>query len=510
MDKESREVLGLLKLMNPWWKNSPVPEHMYEGHRRYRFFYLDRKVTSGKDMITVRGPRKVGKTTVIGQLIDMLLPDDISRHENGAMRPCDPEKILYLNMDNSRILPEPGMRLKHLLRVYQQSVLGEHIRDSNEHIYVFIDEIQRISDWEKILKYYPEEYSDGTFVIAGPGRSLIGEKITEYLSGSGSLKNYSLYPMSFSEYVEYKIRTENTFEDENEGESAVQGEFLRRIERIATLEMSLEKGNKKQLFGKLNSQRNLLGRPDTKMKSLKDTYMTKGGYPGVVDQDYASTYSILDSHIRSTVRDDISSTYSVEKTRSLFAILNMCAQSSGQKMNVQDIADSTDINRDTVERYLGYLSEFSLIDIVPYYDSGSESGGRDKVYMRDVGYLNTLRGTLSEDHLHSRETMSMALKTVCLDVLRRIQTQLSDTKDDTVSYWDRKGEVDFVISGKGYTLPVETETGDPKGGDLGGIRDFIDDNRYGADFGIVVSEKDGLKREDGLIYVPSWLFFLMR
>ncbi len=444
--------------------------------------------------MTIKGPRQAGKTTTVGQLIDQLLPESIRRHENGVFRPCDPEKILYLSMDNSRILPDPGMKLKKFLEAYQQSVLKKSIRGLNKDVHVFIDEVQKFPDWGRIIRDYLEVHPNIKFVVTGSVRDLIDEDV--HLPESP--EKHLVPTMGFSEYVRYKDKTEDLLEGET------QDPFWKKTELRGLLESRLENGNKRELVEGLRSQHDLPGRTDIQMKSLKDTYMKKGGYPSVVGRDYADAYGILDSHIRSILREDISCTHGVEKTRSLFAVLNMCAHSSGQKLNVQEMADSTDINRDTVERYLRYLSGSFLIDTVPkYHGPGSESGGRDKVYIRDVGHLNTLRGTMSEDAAQ----VGKSLETVCLDILRRIQFA-SDSQGGTVSYWEGRGEVDFVVPGTQYTLPVETITGNPKDGDLRGVRAFLDDNEH-ADFGIVVNDAGVLEYEDDLVYIPSWLFLLM-
>lgn len=84
--------------MNTWWNDEPVPDSIYESHRRRDFYELFVKVTSDREILTVRGPRQVGKTTIVGQMIDELLPEEVSRHEKEMMQsPHEPKTILYLN-----------------------------------------------------------------------------------------------------------------------------------------------------------------------------------------------------------------------------------------------------------------------------------------------------------------------------------------------------------------------------------------------------------------------------
>jgi len=67
--------------MNTWWNDEPVPDSIYESHRRRDFYELFVKVTSDREILTVRGPRQVGKTTIVGQMIDELLPEEVSRRK---------------------------------------------------------------------------------------------------------------------------------------------------------------------------------------------------------------------------------------------------------------------------------------------------------------------------------------------------------------------------------------------------------------------------------------------
>ena len=492
---EKAEVLAVLNRMNTWWNGDPVPDSIYEDHRRRDFYTLFGKVRNDREIVTIRGPRQVGKTTIVGQLIDELLPEEVSRHEKERVFvPHEPETILYLNVDNSQILSDPEGIIDESLQAYQDSVLGKSFRNLNEDVYVFIDEIQKSPNWEGQLKYYTDTYSNLRFIVTGSVSTLIDRDADETLTGR--LDRYSMYPMKFVEYVRY----ENVIEDEVE----------RSTELRDALKTSVKESDPAEFVNKLSSAYGMMEQVGPEMRSLKDEYLLKGGYPDVLDEDYTGAYNVLDSNLRSTVRGDIPATFDVKKEQSLFTLLNTCAASSGQKMNVQNMADTAGIDRDTAERYLEHLKEFFLISTCSkYYRSEYESGGRDKVYIQDVGHLNTLQGTLSKDAIHNPETVGKLLETACSDLLRRLQFHLSDYQDSTISYWDAQGEVDFVLSGTDYTLPVEVKAGDPNDRDLRGIRNFVEEDSYDAEFGVVVNDANVLDTDGDLVYVPSWLFFFM-
>jgi predicted AAA+ superfamily ATPase len=489
------EVLAVLNRMNTWWNGEPVPESIYEDHRRRDFYTLFTKVRDDREIVTIRGPRQVGKTTIVGQLIDELLPEDVSRHEKERVFvPHDPETILYLNIDNSQILSDPEGIIDESLQAYQDSVLGKSFRNLDDDVYVFIDEIQKCPNWEGKLKYYTDTYSNLNFIVTGSVSTLIDSDADETLTGR--LDKYTMYPMKFVEYLRY----EDVLDDEVE----------RSTELREALKSSLKDGDPDEFVDKLSSAYGLMERVGPEMRSLKDDYLTKGGYPDVLDEDYTGAYNILDSNLKSTLRGDIPATFGVEKEQSLFNLLNMCAASSGQKMNIQNMADTAGIDRDTAERYLDYLKEFFLIETSSkYYRSEYETGGRKKVYIQDVGHLNTLQGTLSGNAIHDSERKGRMLETACSDHLRRLQFYLSNYQDATVPYWDAQGEIDFILSGTAYTLPVEVKSGDPTDRSLRGISNFLRDDSYDAEFGMVVNDANVLDTDGDLVYVPSWLFLFV-
>lgn len=66
------------------------------------------------------------------------------------------------------------------------------------------------------------------------------------------------------------------------------------------------------------------------------------------------------------------------------------------------------------------------------------------------------------------------------------------------------GEVDFVIDGPGYTLPVEVKWGDSRNANLGALRRFIDEQDI--EMGFTVNHSGVLEQDGKIVHIPSWLF----
>jgi predicted AAA+ superfamily ATPase len=127
-------------------------------------------------------------------------------------------------------------------------------------------------------------------------------------------------------------------------------------------------------------------------------------------------------------------------------------------------------------------------------------------YVRDVGHLNTLLG-VTPDTPTTPEDHGVQLETVVCEHLRRLQHYLTERRDSTVEYSETTGEVDFVVSGRNYTLPVEVKRGDSTRKSLRAIEKFLE--REDLDFGIAVNNAGVLDTGGDIVHVPAWLFLYL-
>lgn len=480
---DETRTLSVLSRINTWWNGDPVPESLLQAdYRRRDFHILKKKLSDQRQVLAIRGPRQVGKTTVCGQLIDWLLRD----------RDIDAKRVLYLNIENSQILSDPSTIIEDSLSVYEQNVLQESFRRNDHTLYVFIDEVQKVPDWASTIKYYTDTYDNIKFVVTGSVSTLIEQDASETLIGR--IRPFVMLPLKFADFAEYH----GVMSDVTDSSLSLRTE----------LKKAVKSGRTEELNTALTRFYGMNDDAVPELASLKDEYLLKGGYPGVIDEEYVEAYSSLDTDLRYTVTGDLASVFGVKKPEKVLRVLSLIADSTGGKLNVESVARSTGVSRDTVERYIDHLQEFFLVDTCPAYTTSEyRSGGQDKMYVSDVGHLNTLWGTLAADTLTDPETMGALLETATSDHARRLQFFLSDHNDAEVAYWDKRGEVDFVLSGTEYTLPIEVKNGDSTTKDLRGLERFLEDTD--APFGVVVNDAGRLVDDGDIVHIPSWLFFLM-
>lgn len=483
---DEANLLALLNRTNLWWQGKGVQESLKKAEHRRRDFYKIRELlmTSQRSIMTIRGPRQVGKTTLVGQLIESLLTEDTV--------PSD--RILYLTIENSSILSNPEGVIEEGIETFKNNILRKDFREVEGTIYIFIDEVQKAPNWADTLKYYTDTYSNLQFVATGSISTLIKNDAGDTLIGR--MDERIMMPMKFIEYVRYEsIIDEQTVYDES-------------TELRSKLAESVREGDSTILRGALSRFFGLYESKKPQLERLKDEYLLKGGYPGVLDETVPDSYTVLDTDLRNTVTGDLAYVFQVEKPEKVLRVLSLLVASTGSKVSKSSIAEAADISRQTVDAYLEHLDEFYLINRCPTY-SGSEysSRGLPKIYLQDIGIYNALNGTLAESTLENPKKMGPIFETAVCDHTRRLQFFLSNTQNADIYYNDSGGEVDFVVDGNGYLLPIEVKSGDSTSRSLRGIKRFIEKREAG--FGICVNNSNVLDYEDGIVHIPAWMYFFL-
>lgn len=482
---DDSQILGLLNRINTWWNGDEVPDSLRkETHRRRDFSIARGKLDASRQIITIRGPRQVGKTTLCGQLIESLIED----------LGVSPKHILYLNIENSQFLSAPDDVIQNSLDVYERYILEQSFRNVDNNLYIFIDEVQKSDEWASTLKYYTDTYSNLQFITTGSVSTLIKKDASETLVGR--LDEQILMPMKYIDHVRY-------YETFDRGVADVWSTNLR-----SALEAGIKKGEVDALTVQLTS---FYGKQQDAIPQLiarKDEYLLKGGYPGVLEKGVVDAYNALDSDLRYTVTADLASVFDVKKPEKVLKVLSLVMESTGGKLNIKNIAETAGVGRDTAKRYLEHLEEFFLVSPCPKHTTSEyQSSGRQKMYLQDVGLYNTLAGTMTTETLKDGNKMGPILETAVCDHARRLQFYLSNAQNADIAYWDRRGEVDFVLSGPEYLLPIEVKHGDSTQKDLRGLRNFLEETD--TEFGLAVNNADQLKEDDGIIHIPAWLFFFL-
>ncbi|VDN47993.1 ATPase [Petrocella atlantisensis] len=149
-----------------------------------RTFYLD-KIQSvlGKQVIKVLlGMRRVGKSTLLMQIQEELIKQGVAK-----------EQIISINFEWMQFEP-----------IKDYTMLNKYIREkmvSDKKYYVFLDELQEVSGFEKVVNSLNAEGIAEVFITGSNSRLLSGELAT-YLTGR--FYSIEVLPLSFSELISVK------------------------------------------------------------------------------------------------------------------------------------------------------------------------------------------------------------------------------------------------------------------------------------------------------------------
>lgn len=480
---DEQRLLRVLSRLNPWWNGKPVPSSILKDEHRRRDFYTLRDRLDERPVTTVCGPRQVGKTTMIGQLIQDLLTN----------QETEPSRVFYLSTEASALQAGDRSLIADVLDAYEQHFLGKSFTRLDSPVYVLIDEVQKADGWDETLKFYVDTCPEITFVVTGSVSTLIQKSASETLVGR--VQRQTVVPFKFSDVARYHGEL-----DESEGR------FNSRQLRKSLAE-SLYSDDSSEFVDALKRAVASLSETEPVLRSRLDEYILKGGYPGVIPDEPADALYRLDDDLQRVVTGDLTTTFSVEKPETVFKILQYFADSTGSKVSINGISNEIGVTRKTVENYIDYLEHFFLVYRSPHYTGSSKPARKQPMaYISDVGHLNSLLG-VSPDATTATEDRGVQLETVVCDHLRRLQHYLSDRRNSRVEHYDKMSEVDFVVSGNDYTLPVEVKNGDSRDRSLKGLKRFIRNEEL--DFGLAVNGAGVLDFGENVIHVPAWLFLYL-
>lgn len=130
-----------LRDANPWWRG----ERQYDVATIKRWAYAPvlKGLLRGLAPVTVlRGPRQVGKTTLLNQVTDELLNQGV-----------DPRRIFRVQFDDIPDLRRLGTPILDLAAWYADNIIGQSFhafaREQHGPVYLLLDEVQNLSDWRR-------------------------------------------------------------------------------------------------------------------------------------------------------------------------------------------------------------------------------------------------------------------------------------------------------------------------------------------------------------------------
>jgi len=171
-----------LERFNEWWFTGKIRKDLALPFKRYAF---SKALESLKDrqILIITGLRRVGKTTLLYQIIEKLLATE------------KPEKIIYFSFEDAK------ESLKEVLEFYEKRVLKKPFEEAGK-VFVFFDEVQYAENWSSTLKQFYDLYPNLKFFVSGSSSLLLSREALEKLAGRFFF--LELKPLKFLEFLGMK------------------------------------------------------------------------------------------------------------------------------------------------------------------------------------------------------------------------------------------------------------------------------------------------------------------
>ena len=265
----------------------------------------------------------------------------------------------------------------------------------NKKTYFFLDEVQEIEGWEKVVNSLASDY-DVDLYVTGSNSRMMSSEISTYLTGR--YVSFRIFPLSFEEYL--------TFRKEYTEVKDVHAELA--------------------------------------------DYIRLGGFPATHLRDYSQdeVYTIVRDIYNSTIFSDIVRRNQIRKVDQLERVVKYTFSNVGNTFSAKSISDylkseHRKIDNETVYSYLEKLEKAYLLHRCSRYDlQGKEIlKTQEKFYLADTALRYSVLGYNPDSVASSLENV------VYLELCRRgYEVNIGKTAD---------GEVDFVAQRQGEKLYVQ-------------------------------------------------------
>jgi predicted AAA+ superfamily ATPase len=480
------DVVRLLYQQNPWWLSGTVPEALSFDFKR-RDFYPLRDALEDREISCIIGARRVGKSTLMYQLIQHLLEK------------VSPSRVMFLKADDYYLKLDEET-LKRVFDLYSVNILREPLEKLPDKIYVFIDEVQSLPDWGLFLKRWFDFGYPIKFIVSGSSSATIRQGSIEVLAGR--IHTHVVCPMKFLEVVRFKEKEH----DPNRLYDGVNWSLRDGLKN------SLDYNDPGPLYSAFEQASiQVAGYRDQLLIYLQG-YLVRGGYPEVVvsDDNYKAIETLRD-YLDQAIYRDIVKAFLIRDPSSFEALFGVLAGDCCQRLNYSTIQAELGVRKETLRDYLFYLEYSFLVTEARFYSKSRRHQERKekKIYINDIGLRNAVTGYLNDSIFGNPTQMGFIIENVVADHIRRLKFNYEHGLDADLYYWfdERRREVDIILELFQTPIPIEVKyQNDISRGELDGVHSFLDE--FNSPFAIIVT-KDTFKIEGKLLFVPLWLFLLM-
>lgn len=344
----NEQVIKVLRQYNPWWRMPSSIKEESKPQKRLAYYEALKmlKHNSIRRFVVLSGVRRVGKTTIMYQIIDNLIEEGIS-----------PKNILYVTFDN------PILKLvsvESVLSIYESLYPIEGER------YIFFDEIQYMDNWELWMKVIYDSRKDIRLIATGSASPILEKGFTD--SGTGRWSVLKIPTMSFYEYCKLLELDEPELPENL---------WLSKLVKMDKAELG-------DLMSRFTSLQNHFNR-----------YLTIGGFPELVlsDDDIYAQRMLREDVVDKVIKRDVLALFNIRSPLLMEKLFLYLCMNSTEIYNATTAAkelENTSVT--TLDSYIEALEMSNLIYLAKPMDVGSKGAlkGKPKIFIADAAIRNAV------------------------------------------------------------------------------------------------------------------------
>ncbi|TSC85267.1 MAG: hypothetical protein G01um101416_988 [Microgenomates group bacterium Gr01-1014_16] len=272
---------------------------------------LEKDLDTPKPVRILTGLRRSGKSFLLKRLYQKLL---------GVLIP--PENILFINFESDLLTGH--LSLTGLRNIYETFLARSQ---PDKPIYLFLDEIQNVSEWEKFVRTIYDSTNHAIFLTGSNSLLLSGELAS---SLGGRVLQYYILPFSFAEFLDWR-------------EIKYSSAFDRANNQIA-------------------------------IANALDEYLKFGGFPETFNLSDQGKLNYRTSLVEKIIVNDVITRFKLESPDLLRDLYRFIEANLGNIASVRNISNviknqraDKEGNEKSVKSYLGYLEKTYLLQPVPKF-----------------------------------------------------------------------------------------------------------------------------------------------
>lgn len=298
-------------------------------------------------VIGLAGVRRSGKTFLFFDTIRQLVDRGVDRR-----------RIVYLNFEDDRLQPIKAVDLDLVLRCLRE--LFPEI--SSQRVYLFLDEVQNVPDWERWARRL-QDTEDVELFVTGSSSQLLLRDLSVALRGRSV--TLEVFPLGFREYLAFR-----------------------------DIPVVMANADNESL-----------------LRAALETYLQWGGFPEIVLADETLRPLILEEYTSLMLYRDVVERYGVRNEQLMRELLRHAFRNTASLLNVsklhRDFASmGFTVSKNTLFEYLGYLEDAFLIFLLPKQEQSvrKQAHNPKKLHVIDPGLVAAFKAYPGRDMGHKLET----------------------------------------------------------------------------------------------------------